>query len=262
MSFDTAVQFCGIVLEIAVLALLLRNKAWRTLPLFCIYLAWTLVTDAGMAIILARFPAIFNRVYFFEMVPDSILQFGVLIELAWSVLRPSRAVLPRGTLAVLIALVAIAGIVIWPLAALTMPPNLSAHAQLFVHFQQTVAILRVVCFLVMAGFSQVLSIGWKDLELQVATGLGFYSIITLLIAVIHSHQLGQDPSYAWLDLAGTACYIGTLCYWVFSFGTKEQKRKEFSPQMQQLLLLMGGEARASRVALNELPSEPSKKRIR
>jgi hypothetical protein len=262
VTLDNALLITGIVAEFAVLALLLSRKAWRILPLFCTYIAWTILTDIANSVILSRFPATFNTAYFIEMGPDSLLQFAVLIELAWSVLRPSRAVLPRGTLWVLALLVAIAGLVIWPFAGMTVPANLTAHAQLFVHFQQTIAILRVVCFLVMAGFSQVLSIGWKDRELQVATGLGFYSIISLLVAVLHSHQVWQDPSYTWLDRAVSVSYIGTLSYWVLSFATKEQKRKEFSPQMQQFLVLMGGGARAGRIALDDLPSERSRKRIK
>ena len=262
MTLDNAFLVAGIVAEFTVLTLMLRRGVFRMLPLFCIFVAWSLVTDVANFVVISRFPQDYNEFGLFETVPDSVLQFSVLIELAWSVLRPSKAVLPRGTLYVLIVLVALAGLVIWPLAAMTLPPNLSAHAQLFVHFQETIAILRVVCFLVMAGFSQILSIGWKDRELQVATGLGFYSIISLLVTVLHSHQLWQDPSYTWLDRAVTLSYFGTLFYWVLSFAVKEQKRKEFSPQMQNFLVLMGGGARAGRIALGDLPSESPRKRIK
>jgi hypothetical protein len=259
---DNALLIGGIVGEVAVLCLIFYRKVWRTIPIFCIYIVWALLNDIAFYIILSRFPSSFQRAYFIDMVPDSLFQFAVLIDLAWSVLRPSRASLPRGALWILVLLVALAGLVIWPLAGMTVPPNLSAHAQIFVHFQETIAILRVVCFLVMAGFSQILSIGWKDRELQVATGLGFFSIISLLVAVLHSHQLVQDPSYTWLDRAVAISYFGTLFYWVLSFATKEQERKEFSPQMQQLLLLMGGGARAGRIALGDLPSERVRKRIK
>jgi hypothetical protein len=196
------------------------------------------------------------------MVPDALLQLAVLIELAWSVLKPSRALLPRGAIFVLAGLVILTGLILWPLAGLTMPPKLSHHAEIFVHFQQTIAILRVVCFLVMAGFSQVLSIGWKDRELQVATGLGFFSIVTLIVAVLHSHQESGTWAYHVLDNVTSASYLGAMFYWVLSFATKEQERKEFSPQMQELLLLMSGGARAGRVALGGLPSERPKKRIK
>ncbi len=235
---------------------------WRTLPVFTSYIAWTILTDAANYLISHRFPGIYQKTYLIEIVPDALLQLAVLVELAWSVLRPSRSILPRGTLYLIAGLIVVAGLILWPLAGMAVPQNLSAHAELYVHFQETIAILRVVCFLLMAGFSQVLSIGWKDRELQVATGLGFFSIVSLIVAVLHSHQEAGTHLYHWLDNAIAASYVGALGYWIVSFVTKEQKRKEFSPQMQELLLLMSGGARASRVALGELPSDHSRKRIK
>jgi hypothetical protein len=259
MTLDHALLLCGMLGESVVLYLLLRGKVWRTLPLFCTFILWSLLSDIFLGIVVWKVPGFYGKAYFYQLVPDSILQFAVLIELAWSILRPSRAALPRGTLYVLIALVAFTGAAIWPLAKMAVPANLSAHAELFVHFQQTVAILRVVCCLVMAGFSQILAIGWKDRELQVATGLGFFAIISLIVAVLHSHQ-DVGRSYEWLDLATSISYFGTLAYWVLSFSTQEQERREFSPQMQQILVQMGGGARTGRIALTNIPPKHSRKR--
>jgi hypothetical protein len=128
------------------------------------------------------------------------------------------------------------------------------------HFQQTVSILRVVCFLIMAGFSQILAIGWKDRELQVATGLGFFSIASLIVAVLHQHQDPLSDIYNVLDTALICCYVGTLVYWVLSFSTREQERREFSPQMQQILVQMGGGARTGRIALTDVPQKRSRTR--
>ena len=73
-------------------------------------------------------------------------------------------------------LILVAGVAIWPFAAL---PGL-AHATskeglLITQLQQTSTILRILFFLLLAGGSQLLSIGWRDHELQVATVLGLYS---------------------------------------------------------------------------------------
>jgi len=156
-------------------------------------------------------------------------------------------------------LVALACLAIWPLAGMTVPQHASRFDAILFQSQETFAILRVACFLVMASFSQLLAIGWRDRELQVATGLGLYSIASLLVTLLHSHQkLG--PQYHWLDVAVSASYVCTLTYWIFSFATKEQERKEFSPQMQQLLLLMGGGARTGRISLGDLPSGHRRKK--
>jgi hypothetical protein len=262
VATETAVLFGAIVAEAIVFVLLMRHKVWRVLPLFCVYIAWTLVSDPAVYFVFSRFSAAaYRSFYLAEFTIDSLLQFAVLVELSWSVLRPVRASLPRATPFVLGVLMALAALVIWPLAGMTVPPHFSPQATLLFHVQETFAILRVVCFLIMASFSQLLSIGWHDRELQIATGLGFYSIVYLLVSVLHSHQTAGD-SYTSLDVVGTVSYLGTLFYWVFSFATKEQERKEFSPQMQQFLLLMGGGARAGRIALSDLPSDRSRKRIK
>jgi hypothetical protein len=243
--------------EAAVVAILLRRGGWRTLPLFCTYLAWGSLSDATLFIILGWHPALYYKYYLLETIVDSLLMFSVLVELAWSVLRPVRASLPKATVWVLAVLVGLAGLCIWPIAGMTVPP-IKPENQLLFHIQETFSILRVVCFVVLASLSQILSIGWRDRELQVATGLGFYSIIGLLVTLLHSHQ-GDLTAYHWLDEAGVSLgYLGTLVYWVISFSTQEQERKEFSPQMRDLLLQMGGGARGSRIALTDLPSVRSK----
>jgi len=243
--------------EATVAAILLRRGAWRTLPLFCTYIAWGAASDAALFVISGWFPSAYYKYYLIETIVDSLLMFSVLVELAWSVLRPVRASLPKATVLFLVILVCITGILIWPIAGMTVPP-IKPEDQLLFHIQETFCVLRVVCFVVMASFSQLLSIGWRDRELQVATGLGFYSIIGLLVTLLHSQQ-GDLTAYHWLDEAGVSLgYLGTLCYWVISFATKEQERKEFSPQMRHLLLQMGGGARASRIALTDLPSVRSR----
>jgi len=256
---DTAVLIASIIGETLVCGLLLRRKVWRTLPCFSLYVLWTLASDLASSLILWKMPGIYGRYYLGQATVDSLLQFPVLVELAWSVLSPVRQSLPRHSLIFLSVLIALAGLAIWPLAGMALPQNFTGLNVILFKLQETFSILRVACFLIMASFSQLLSIGWRDRELQVATGLGFYSIVSLLASLMHSHQT-EGPKYHWPDQALSLCYVGTLCYWAFSFATQEQKRKEFSPQMQQFLLLMGGGARAGRIALSDLPSEPPRKR--
>jgi len=87
--------------------------------------------------------------------------------------------------------------------------------------QETFAVTRIICFLVLASFSQVFSIGWPDRELRVAAGLGFYSIISLTATVLQMH-LRYSGEYHWLDLAVSASYLGTLSYWLLGFSTDRE----------------------------------------
>ena len=171
------------------------------------------------------------------------------MELGWLVLRPIRSALPRYSIVILALLILIAGAIIWPISSSAeLPKEYGPLTRMFVHVQQTVAVLRVVFFLALAGFSQLLSIGWRNRELQIATGLGFYSMFSLAITLMSSH-LAAGPYYSLLNQVGVASYLCSLIYWIVSFAQKEEARQEFTPQMRSFLLTVTGAARASRVAL-------------
>jgi Flp pilus assembly protein TadB len=102
----------------------------------------------------------------------------------------------------------------------------------------------------MAGFSQLFAIGWRNRELQVATGLGVFSMVSLTVTILHTHQNVGSP-YHWLDQLVAASYLSALVYWVLSFATKEAERRNFSPQMESFLLIVGGAAKAGRIALTD-----------
>jgi hypothetical protein len=99
----------------------------------------------------------------------------------------------------------------------------------------------------------LLSIGWRNRELQVATGLGFYSIVALAVSVLHTHQF-VGAQYHWLDEMEDAGYLCALAYWVFSFATREAERRAFTPQMATFLLAVAGNARATRISLADSPT--------
>ncbi len=100
----------------------------------------------------------------------------------------------------------------------------------------------------MVALSQILSIGWHDRELQIASGFGFYSILSLVVSVLHTHQ-AVGPRYHWLDLVTSFGYLGTLTYWVVCFSIKEPEIRKISPQMQRFLVSIGGTVHADRLAL-------------
>ena len=258
MTLDNQLWLAGIVAEVAIVALLLYRRVWRTLPVFCIFCVWGLVSDAGNYIVQQYFTQHYTMIYLVETVVDSALEFAVLVELTWSILRPIRASLSRRTLLVVVALIVAAGAALWPFSGIR---DLGAYPLVLrniVHLQQTTSILRVLFFLALAGCSQLLSIGWRDRELQVATGLGFYSLVSMAVTVLQSHQ-GMGQQYGHLNQFAAVSYILSIAYWTFSFATKEAERREFTPQMQGFLLAMAGTARTTRIALVEPPTPIERK---
>lgn len=248
MNLNTLLWISESAVQAAVVGLLLYRRAWRTLPVFCLFSAWCLAISVVAYVTYRHFPSAYLTVYFADTALDSALQFGVLIELAWSVLRPLRGSLTRRVLVPIGASILALGGAIWPLATVPGTGGYTMEWRLLLHLQQDISILRVLLFLVLAGCSQLLSIGWRDRELQVATGLGIYSLVSLAAALMHTHQSMESHFYL-LDRIVLASYLLSLLYWVFSFAQKEAKRREFTPQMRDLLLAMAGTAKATRIAL-------------
>jgi hypothetical protein len=159
------------------------------------------------------------------------------------------------------ALILLAGAAIWPFAVSSDLVHTGASKLwlLMSQLQHTVSILRVLFFLLLAGGSQLLSIGWRDRELQVATGLGFYSLIALAISELQAHQT-SGLLYIHLSEVGVASFLCSLVYWLVSFAQKEAERREFTPQMQSFLLAVAGAARSTRVTLTDSRSGDAGKR--
>jgi hypothetical protein len=256
VSLDNTLWIAGIVAEVAVVGLLFYRRVWRLLPVFCVYCVWALLSDAGNYLIHSFFLSSYLTAYLAETVVDSVLEFGILVELAWSVLRPLRASLPRSALVVVAVLILAVGAAIWPFSSAHAFASMSPELQDLARVQQTASIMRILFFLVLAGCSQMLSIGWRDRELQVATGLGFYSLVSLAVEILHTHGEMQQH-YRVLNQFVAAGYLFSLVYWVVSFAQKEAERREFSPQMQRALLAVAGAARTTRIAVTD--STPGKR---
>ena len=259
MTLDNILWLAGDGATAVVVALLVGRRVFRAFPIFSSYVAWSLLGDAALYIGEHSYPTSYKTIYLIVLIIDSLFQFGVLVELSWSVLRPLRASLPRWTLFAIAALIALIGAAVWPFAT---GPGLANHelaSRLIFHVDETFAVLRILFFLLLAGCSQLLSIGWRDRELQIATGLGFYSLVSLAVWMNHASQT-YGPRYHLLDQAVAVSYVCSLVYWGVCFATREAERREFTPQMQSLLLAMAGTARSTRIALTQSSDDKKKDR--
>ena len=253
MGLDNTIWLVYVLAEALLIGLLIYKRAWRILPFFFAYCLWDLLSNWGNFAskhILGSNSFNYVATYLAATVIDSAFQFCILVELAWSVLRPIRSSISQRSLAILAVAVLAVGALIWPFSA---PAGLAQYPlllQLTAHLQQTVSIMRILFFLALAGCSQLLSIGWRDRELQVATGFGLYSLVSLGVAMLQARQIGAEQ-YSRLNELVIAAFLCSLLYWIFSFAQKEAPRRAFTPQMQSFLLAMAGAARANRSALAE-----------
>jgi hypothetical protein len=253
-SLEQAFVIAGIAAEIAFLALLTHKRFFRHMPFFYGYVCFGILNDLAMLLIQHRYPSQFLPAYVVQFCVDSALQYGVLVELAWCVLRPARATLPRGTLVGLSLLILAAGAICWPFCGRKLP----APWHLLTAAQETTSILRILFFLVLVAGSHLLALGWRDRELQVATGLGGYSLMSFAALIIHSHQK-TGMSYHWVDIIVSLSYVASLVYWIVSFVQAEAPRREFTPQMRGVLMAVAAAAHSRGARLPAMPPSPGRR---
>jgi hypothetical protein len=235
-----------------VVGLLLYRRVWRSFPVFLVYCIWALSSDILAFAILTFAPSKFGLgFYFVDTLIDFAMQIGVLVELAWSVLSPLRVGLSRRAIWVVAGLVLAAGGAIWPFAGISWTHVPSRIWHLTVQMQQTASFLRILFFLGMAACCQVLSLGWRNRELQIATGFGFYSLMSVGVAAVNSH-LETHQQFIQLYWVVALSFLCSLIYWAFSFAQREADRREFTPEMKRILMAVAATARITRAGLTGL----------
>lgn len=221
MTLDFAMLACSVVMEGLLLGILMRRGIGRRLPWFCVYIAWSLVSDVAGWVALGISSTFYMRFYLCETLIECVLQFAVLLELAWSMLRSIHATLDKRNVWLVGAALFLAGMMLWPWASAEVPRQLTGPLPLLMHLELTVSLLRILCMVAIVAASRAFAIGWRDGELQVAAGLAFYSICSFIVTVIHSHASTYSPL---LDRTRTAIYLGVLGYWIVQFVREPARR--------------------------------------
>jgi len=251
---DKALWFAGLGAEALAVALLFNRRIYRIVPVFSLYLLWIIASDVVMMAVSRNYSPLdpnYRQIFMVELSLDSLFQFCVLVELAWAVLRPIRAALPRRTLIVIAVLFLIIGAAMWPIAGRVTLPYHDSQYYTLMRLQQAFSMLRILFVFFLAGFSQLLALGWRDRELQIATGLGFYSLCTLGASILHTHHLSVEI-YHIVDQIVAVSFLCSLLYWIFSFAQQEAARQAFTPRMEGFLLAVSGAAQADREKLDEI----------
>jgi len=235
----------GMVAETGLLIALITRRQYRIFPVFTLYVAFDLVSDIAIGASIVLFPRHIAHSLMFGLLPlQYLLELGILLEIAWNVLRPVHASLPRGSLRIFAAVVALAvlgGVVLaWHF------DNTGNRIQdIKVPLDLTVGLLRMLIFVATVAFAQLLGIGWKNKVLQLATALSFYSAVSLILSLVERYS-GRTQE---LDGLVTVAFVFEFAFLVWAFTTKDVQRREFSPQMEQFLVTLAGRAKLARTAL-------------
>jgi hypothetical protein len=247
MSLKVLVQLfslLGLVAQIALFVILLVRRQYKLFPIFTIYIGFGLLYDIGLSAVVMSSPHVGRSLALGLLPLQYLIELGVLLEISWNVLRPVHMSLPRGSVRVFIGAVALA-----LLCGVLLAWHLDNTADKLEEFRGpldlTVGLLRMLIFAATAGFAQLLGIGWKNKVLQLATALSFYSAVDLVVSLVQRYA-GASSNLEHIRLVAFTLEIGFL---VWAFTTKDVRRREFSPQMEQFLVTLAGRAKLARTAL-------------
>jgi hypothetical protein len=235
----------GFVGQFVLLVVLLARRQYKSFPVFTLYLAFNFVSDVATAALIGLYSQHAARTLFLASLPlQYMLELGVLLEIAWNVLKPVLTSLPKGTMRVFAGLIA-GAVLCGTLLAWQVHDTGNKVDDLKGPFDITVGLLRMLIFAATAGFAQMLGIGWKNKVLQLATALSFYSAVDLIVSLTERHA----DSYHALEPIRGAAYVLEVGFLVWAFTTKDVRRREFSPQMEQILVTLAGRVKLARTAL-------------
>ncbi|HEX3469599.1 MAG TPA: hypothetical protein VHT28_00305 [Silvibacterium sp.] len=241
--------------EVVLLCILLFRRTYRTFPLFTAWIAFSALSEPLYYFLIRHADSrTYLNVDFTQSLMLAALELCVLLEIAINVMAPAKRSLPKMLFAVFAVAIIAVGIGGFFFAAHANEATLAHPRTIFV-VNNTVAILRLVAFLLIAGFAQILGLGWKNHVLQVASGLAFYAAVSLITTLLQNRMHG-GPSYYLeyhsMQQLAAASYLCALYYWCYSFARQEAPRKEFSPQMTQLLVSISGSTKRQSVAARSI----------
>lgn len=221
-ALDTTLWLAGVAMEIVLLALLAQRRVFRIFPVFCFYQLCCLGSDAVCWLILRFLPASYLTFFLLDTTMDTLFQLAILAELGASVVHQNHAVRPSRT--VLGLFMALACTLLWSLAKWMHPSGLPIVPFLYVILVQAYAILRVGALLALAWWSSLQGLHWPLLELRIASGLGFYSVLSLAVIILHTHNM-NGAQYHWIDQIQVFGYFCALSYWVLIFAKMNPKTR-------------------------------------
>jgi hypothetical protein len=254
-SIDDYLWAFGMAGELLLLAILIFRGSYKIFPVFTAYIVWLAISDPLLMLVLASHHNqgghLYSRVYFVFTLIQYAIELGVLLEIASVVLRPAKQIFSLKFLLVFGASMAIIAFGAFLITADINAATL-VHPRTDFVVSTTMAILRLVTFLMIAGLSQLLGLSWKNHVLQLTSGLAFYAVVTLIVELGHSY-LRAGPRYGQefyaLDHLRIGGYLCALYFWCYAFVKKEAPRKEFSPQMARFLVSISGSTKRQRAVL-------------
>jgi hypothetical protein len=211
MTLDNTILVGGGVLLAILLVLVARKQFYRSLPFFFFYQVWCLSSTALAGLAASLSAGEYFRLYLASSVMDALFQLSVLYEVMRTVAVHNRIVPPTWRLFALLLIPE--ALLLRSLSSWPVPEETTDLGILYVRIQQTLPILLLAFLLSVIFWSRFRSLHWTNPALHIASGLGFYFLVCLTVAIVHTHQ-SRDFGYHLADELQAGSYVGVLVYWI------------------------------------------------
>lgn len=253
LTVDSIGIAAGLILQAWLCIVIFRKGLARLYPIFFLYLLLNLAEDPISQLLNPGGEA-YRQYYCIVTILDYILQLLILFEIGRNVLRPARRSIPFPVAPVATVAILLCAIVAASFSRPVQVVGTEHLVRISLQIAFVLAILKILLFAALAGFAQVLGIGWKNHVLQLATGLAFYAGVSLLVQISSSHvPTGNRDIYvahlSRLMQIQSAAYNLTLIFWIWAFSRNEAPRKDFTPQMQEVLVTIAESAKRTRLSV-------------
>jgi hypothetical protein len=234
--------------ELLLLVILIFRRHYSSFPFFTSLTAFNVAREIALFVIRERFS---HHAYFVTywalVIPDYLLQVGILYEIARNALFPTHRRTPTRAFWILGILVLLSVLITaWTAGTAKAAAPLWIDKIIDVT-NLAFSLLRCLLFASISVFSQVLGISWRNYVQRIATGLAIYSLIDFVV----DYELMMHENST-LDYYRIAAYLISLAFWICTLYLPEPKRRPLAPQVEELVYRVHRAVTSDRQALESL----------
>ena len=230
----------GLAANAALLFVLVYRNRARTFPIFTALIALNVIRTIVLYLVqrLASHGTYFTS-YWSLTALDTVLQFGIVYEIAAIVFRPAgtwaRDVRLR-FVALLFPCIGIALALSW----LDSPPSRTWVQAAVARGNLCAESLMSELFVLMLALSISAGLPWKTHVARIAQGLGTYSLVSLALQTGQSY-FGVDrqfPMYVSLSHIRMIAYLGCVSYWIATLWVQVEQALPMSDELRKSLFAL------------------------
>lgn len=236
LNLDDGLWAAGFIGHAVLLFILFRKKRARVFPFFTAWVAFMFLRTILLFGVrhMGGKGAYFN-VFWSAVIPDYILQAGVLYGVCFHVISPYKRAAPKIALYVLAVLVALGTMTAFWFASTASASAMHTVYGMIRRVNLGFSLLRCAIFVGITIFADVLGLTWRHHVQRLAAGLAIYSFADVLSDAVLIYAAPQTALANTIIHLHSFGYLMALLVWNFSFFQNEPVRGTLSPEAEIFL---------------------------